>query len=73
MLELKVSVQSFEGEGRIESFDLLTIVRQSAGKSVQRKYLSSTNIATNTGYMLAQIRLHELNSKLIAIFRIFSN
>lgn len=31
------------------TFDLRTIVRQSAGKPVQRKYWSSTNIATNTG------------------------
>ena len=31
-------------------FELRTIVRQSAGKPVQRKYWSSTNIATNTGY-----------------------
>ena len=34
------------------TFDLRTIVRQSAGKPVQRKFSSSTNIATNTGYII---------------------
>ena len=36
-------------------FELRTIVRQSAGKPVQRKYWSFTIIATNTGYIIQNI------------------